>query len=200
MANISIEQWAKTPEGVETIESQKVFCIRGDLWQGHKQSAFRTNEDQMCTEELNSVIDVDGSMQKVWLKRQQRIGSRLDRKRREYNARQGELRRERTSIRDSIKEDKELGINASPADISQISEIDERMTRLRDMAQEQDLEKAKLAIGDVEPEPPPPELDHGKYNCIEPGCGTECPPSHKNPKMWLNGHMVKHRKRKVAAG
>jgi hypothetical protein len=199
MAQISIEQWAKTAEGIEMIESQKVFCVRGDLWQGYKQVAIRTHEDQLSTEELNEVAgvrDVDGTMSQVWFKRRQRIEGRLDRKRREYNARQKDLREERTAIRQSIKEDKELNIPASAADIAQITEIDERMKRLRDLAQEQELEKANIALGNVEPEPPPPPLDPGKYDCVE--CGLECPREHHNPKMWLNGHMVKHRR--AAAG
>jgi len=197
MPQISLQQWSKTPEGIEMIESQKIFCFAGDLWQGSKQCAFRTDEKLLMTEEFERIVDVDDSMPKMWFRRRQRIEGRLDRKKREYNKRRRELREERTSIRTSMKEDKELKIAPSPDDLAQIAEIDARQTRLRDLAGEQDLEKARIGMGDTPPEPEPePPQDPGAYCCD--GCGKDCPRDHKNPERWLRGHKITCKGRKAA--
>ena len=56
----TIQEWSKSPEGVELIESQRVFCIDGVLWQGFKKAAIRVDEGQLADEELDKVHDIDG--------------------------------------------------------------------------------------------------------------------------------------------
>jgi len=190
------KEWAKTPEGMSTIQEQTLFCLGGQVWQGYQGVAVRCPESLLETHELENVKDIDGSMERVWFRRRQRLESRYMRKSKEYDERRMQLRRERSSVRESIKEDKALGIEASDDDLQQIEKINARMARLRDLSQESEYEAAlaaedlakKAASGvPVEDTEPPP----AQVKCDE--CDAESPLG-KDPERWLRGHkMGKHR-------
>lgn len=184
------KEWAKSPQGMSIIQQETLFCLGGQVWQGHQGVAVRCPESLLETNELENVADIDGTMEKVWFRRRQRLESRYTRKAKEYDERRMMLRKERSAIRESIKEDKALGIEAADDDLDQIRRINERMARLKDLAHEHEYEAAKAAEeraanqGDTPMvEEPPPE----QVQCKE--CGMESPLG-KDPGRWLRGHMM----------
>ena len=190
MPRLDLKEWAKTPDGIEHIQGQKPFCVGGVLWQGYKGAAIRADESTMETEELQVVPDIDETMHEIWLKRRQRLEGRLQRKMDEYDKRRSLLRKERSDIRASMKEDKELGLGIAPDDIDQVKRINKRMERLVDLNKELDLEAAlvgeKIPVtasdDDETVEVPPVEV------C--PVCEKESPPGNSNPKKWLHAHNM----------
>ncbi len=216
---MDIKAWSKSPDGIAMVDSQKVFCIGSQLWQGFKGCAIRAHEDQLDTPELQELArerDVDGSMTAVWFRRRQRLESRYMRKSREYDDRSATLRRERNEIRQSVREDKADGMPPSPADLRSVRRIDVRMERLNLLHEE---EEARLALLHEKAGPnPPPELltdereltveqadlsnleivdagdkeEAAKYDpqtCPWPGCGKAVPPG-RHPGKWLRSHKL----------
>lgn len=184
---MDITHWAKTQEGLEVIEAQKPFVINGEMWQGYEKAAIRVHEDQLTDEEMTAVFDVDQTKERIWKTRLDRIQARLSRKNAEYGKRLVELRKERSGIKQSIKEDIEMGLQPSPSDLHEINEIDARMMRLRDLGKEKSLATAKEAHAPTAPEP---ELEGAaaQVQCVH--CEKISPESHHNPAGWLRGHHI----------
>lgn len=194
MANIAT--WVKTPEGVEMIESQKMFCINADIWQGWKGSCIRVTESQLEDKEMLEVEDIDDTMQRVWFARKNRLQGRVERKEAEYDTRRGILRRERNEIIESISKQKELGIDASPDDLDQLKRLDTRMKRLVDEGNRQRL---TLAIAKEDPETAAAVAAEKKLESIEcEHCHELSPEGHKNPAGWRTGHMIHCKAKKEA--
>lgn len=192
---MDIKEWAKTADGIDTIGTQNVFCCGGILWQGSRGAAIRCTEDALDTDELKRVRDVDGTMEKVWFRRHQRIESRYLRKAIEFDERRGKLRRERNEIRSSMKEDRELGLPVNPEDLDAIKRIDDRMGRLVQAKLEMDLKAAEL--GKLYGQDPPPD-NGGDVVLSEavgaspklvrcPKCDKEQPPG-RDGSRWLKAH------------
>lgn len=188
-----MQHWRKTSEGLEILESEKLFCLGGTLWMGNKKTPYPVQDSQATIDELSKAIDVDGTMQKVWFKRRQRLGGRHQRKSAEYNKRRAELRDERSKIRQSMKEDVGLGIKPNEDDARQIEEIDRRMLRLRDLASEEELQIAELALGEAaqKGEPESEVKPEPVVKCET--CEAMPPPGHHNPEGWLKGHVIQHK-------
>lgn len=194
MANIVT--WAKTPEGVEMIESQKMFCINAELWQGWKGSAIRVVESQLEDNEMSAIDDIDGTIQRVWFARRQRLEGRVERKEAEYDTRRGILRRERNEIIESISKQKEMGIDASPDDLDQLKRIDARMARLVDEGNRQRL---SLATAKQDPETAAAIAAEKKLDRVDcEYCQEVSPEGHKNPAGWRTGHMIHCKAKKEA--
>ena len=148
---LRIQEWAKTADGLEILEQQVLFVMQGTLWQGWGgKGCVYVHEGQATDEEIRDAIDVDGTKQKVWQERKSRLEGRNDRKMKEYDARRHELRKQRSEIVTAIQQQKSVGIEPSPDDLYQITRIDERMARLRDLIQEQELAVASLEEGHAE--------------------------------------------------
>lgn len=200
---MEIKDYLKTAESRAVIQEQGVFCVDGRLWQGYRGGPMPVEESQLSLEELKDVVDKDQTMHKVWFRVAQRLESRYDQKSNEYGKRRSTLRAEREAIRNSMKNDRELGIAPSPVDVSEIARIDRRMVRLADLKLEEDYIYAKdhsYAPGD---EPPPP-VDESvpETPVVEQGacpeCGALSPPGRDFDK-WLRGHKVGAHKQKKAA-
>jgi len=184
---MDITHWAKTQEGLEVIESQRPFCINGELWQGFEGAAIRIHEDQLVDKEIQTAVDVDATKERVWFVRKNRLEGRLERKKNEYSKRIMELRKEKNDLIQGFKDQKEIGLEPSAFDTKLLTEIDARMSRLQDLAKEKSLEIARAGGKEI-PEPP---------RDIPPG-GTQCsfckkvsPDGHHNPAGWLRGHHMK---------
>jgi len=190
MAKLSIQHWGKTPEGMELVESQKIFCIGGALWQGWKQVPIPVSEFQLSDVEMDDITDIDASMDRVWLGRRQRLEGRHSRKSAEYDKRRHELRVERSQIITSIKEARDLDMAPSPDDMDQIERINERMQGLVDLASQERLAKASIR---VDPSSAPEVLPG---TCEE--CGATQPADSKaDPVKWLRGHKMGSHKKAV---
>jgi len=212
---MDIKAWSKTPDGIAMVDSQKVFCIGTQLWQGFKGCAIRAMESQMQTRELQEVArerDIDDSMKAVWFRRTQRMESRFSRKAAEYDARGAVLRRERNEVRQNVREDKSDGLPPSPADLRTIRRIDKRMERLNLLHEEEEARLAALheragpnpdpALLTDERELTPEQLEgiedvpeHREPTAMEttcdwPGCEKTCPPDSKDPVRWLRMHRL----------
>lgn len=203
---MDIKAWSKTPDGIALVESQAVFCIGTQLWQGFKGCAIRAHEDQMTTPELQEVArerDVDDTMQAVWFRRKQRLESRYQRKANEYDARSAVLRRERNEVRQNIREDKADQLPPSPADMRTIRRIDTRMERLNLLHEEEEARLAALHEK-AGPNPPKEMLVDEREMTVEQRektdtpegavqscdvCGKAVPPG-KNPTSWLRAHRM----------
>ena len=205
---LNIKDWAKTAEGLNLIEQQTMFCIGGDLWQGYRKVAFKVNERQITDDEIESATDVDDTKGKVWFRRKQRLQGRHDRKTKEYSQRRMELRKERSSIVQSIKEQKEMGLAASPDDVRSIDEINERMTRLVDLESSEKLLFAKASVESAQAEEeakrledlnavaeakPMPKKKRVMVAAECDACGAKSPDQHPSPEMWLRGHRIHHK-------
>jgi hypothetical protein len=201
MARLDIKEWAKTVDGVETIQAQKPFCVGGQIWQGMDGAAFRCPEDVLTTDELKNAPDKDGTLSEVWRRRRQRLEWRIGRKQEDYDKTRRLLRQERNEIREAMKSDAEAKIPINPDDLEQIKRIDKRMARLNAVESESEAEISKMIVDGGTPERKT-ELDDAqkapkpKYTC--PRCEKEPPPDHPRPHMWLKGHNVqcslKHKK------
>lgn len=196
----NIQTWIKTPEGAETIESQIVFCLEGQLWQGWRKVAIQVTETLLTDEELDRVRDIDNSLSRVWFARRQRLEGIGEAKQREYDTRRSVLRQQRREIMSDIKEAKGLGIEPSPDDLAQLDRIDDRMKRLSD---ETNLLKLRHAHNRVHPEQVQAEKQRAdeekrarRLQC--PHCESISPEGHKNPPMWLKGHTMACKKAKAA--
>ena len=194
MANIVT--WAKSPEGVEAIESQKMFCVNAEIWQGWKGAAIRVSESQLEDEEMNAIDDIDETMQRVWFTRRQRLEGRLDRKEAEYDGRRATLRRERNELIDSIEKQKGAGYPASPDDMDQLTRIDTRMKRLVDEGNRQRLAHAKAKEDPETAAVVAAEKKLERVDCEH--CHEVSPEGHKNPSAWRTGHLMQCKARKKA--
>jgi len=196
---LSIQHWVKTQEAELVIDSQKIFCIGGILWQAHGRTPFKVEESDLTSEEMADVNDIDNTMQRQWKIRRDRIVARMDRKNKEYRKIRSVLREEKNKIRESLKGDKELGMDPSEADLEEIRDIDKRMLRLRDLGQETDREialvQSSTKTAEAAPEPEP-EAPAEQMAC--PYCQSKSPPGHKNPKAWISGHQMQCKARKEA--
>lgn len=191
---MSIQHWVKTQEAIEIIESQRVFCIGGELWQGFQRTPIRVHEAQLDDFEIDSALDIDSTLDKVRTNRRNRIEGRNERKRREYSDRRQELRQQRTSIRSSIKEAKDMGIPVSQDDLAALEEIERRMQRLIVLDKEL-KDEPPVEVSEPPPVYEPDELETGRVKCLV--CGEQAPEGHKRPKAWLRGHtMGKHKAKK----
>ncbi len=200
MNNMEFKDWAKTPDGVDAIGTAVPFCYNGELWQGFHGTAYRCQERNLETSELKAVIDMDNTIDKVWLTRHQRMEARFSRKAKEYDQKKAVLRRERNEIRVSIRGDKELGIPESPDDIVTIRRIDERMQKLSLLAEEEELKTAAMrgkseSLG-LSPEDVPLEKvveevaeTHIPKMCDWPDCEKMSPPG-KDPDKWVKAHKL----------
>ena len=184
----NIQTWVKTPEGIEKIESQEMFCISGDIWQGWKGTCIRVSESQLQDGEMEKVEDVDDTMSRVWFARRQRLQGRVERKEAEYDTRRATLRRERNEIIDSISKQKEMDISPSPDDLDQLKRIDVRMARLVDEGNRQRL---SIAEAKEDPETAAAIAAEKKLARVEcEHCKEVSPEGHKNPRAWRTGHMI----------
>jgi hypothetical protein len=196
---LDLRDFMKTAEARSIIGDNHVFCVGGLLFQGFRGGPMPVEEGQLTMDELKAVDDRDGTMHKVWFRVKQRLESRNDNKSIEYGKRRTVLRGERQQIRESIKHDKELGIQTSPADVDEIRRIDKRMSRLQDIGLEDDYEYAlahSVPASEIPAKPEPPKAEEAVPACAE--CGAAAPG--KDPQKWLRGHkMGKHGKRKKTA-
>jgi len=192
---LDIKDWAKTPDGIDTLGRQTVngmpviVCMDGKLWQGWKGVAIQVNENQITEKELESVLEKDDTIGDVLFRREQRMGSREDRKDKEMDKRRAEIRAEKHGVRQGIKDDKELGIPASAADIEQIGKMDQRMVRLTQRERSDELVRLRDKIAGRDSTKPVERL-----SCDM--CGKVAPDS-KNQERWLRGHKVGAHKPKV---
>jgi hypothetical protein len=207
MPQMDLRTWKTTPDGIAQIESEKHFCIGGMIWQGYRGVPIAPEERLVSTRELEEAADIDGSKAAIWKSRRQRIEARYLRKMAEYDERRAQLRRTRSEIRQSIREDKDLGLEASEDDLDQIKRIEQRMRRLVDLNKELDLEAACEAEREAGPaleeeggsETPKEEAAPQQVTCGH--CEKISPPGHKNPQGWLKGHeMGAHRNPMKKAG
>jgi len=190
---MNIQHWAKTEEGVQVIDSQKLFCIGGSLWQGYQKLALRVHDDQLSDDEMEQVRDVDDTMKKVWFVRRQRLEARVSRKMDEYDTRRQSLRAQRNEIIQSIKNNAELNIKRSPDDDAQLDRIDQRLGRLVDEARSVQL---KLAREKEDPDTAAKEAEERHLAPVQCVCGAISPDGHKNPAKWLTGHSIHCKSRK----
>jgi hypothetical protein len=203
---LDIKQWSKTVEGIQTIETQKTFCIGGVIWQGYMKTPVRVRETQLSDDEMKAVLDMDGTMNQAWVDRKRRIESRYERKAGEYSERGHKIRQEIQSIRNSIKEDKELGIVASEYDLAEISRLRKRQDRLRQLAEAKSMDLAEemvvktsapVEVDEVAPIVAATPDDPVQCTVADAAgniCGVWSPEGHLNPMKWLRGHKVgKHR-------
>jgi len=195
---LTIQHWIKTQEAEEVIDSQVIFCIGGVLWQPYGRTPFKVDENQLTSEELDAVRDIDQTLHRVWKNRSDRIVSRISRKNKEYSKLRAILRDEKNKIREGIKGDKELGITANSDDLREIEEIDKRMSRLRDLAQDGEAEIATLRTEQpkVEAQPAAEEPAAPAEQLICPDCMAKSPPGHANPDKWVRGHRMQCKARK----
>ena len=189
---MDIQQYAKTQEGVEVLESAKPFAINNQIWQGFKKTPIKVHESQLTDDEMEKLVDVDGTLRNVWATRRRRLEERVSRKNGEFMERLTQLRTQRNEIVTSIKNQRELGIPASPADEHQLKEIDRRMERLTTFPQVAQLVVATKHADDVPVEEavavPIPTDEVSGVEC--PHCGKAAPAGHKTPKKWLRGHNM----------
>jgi len=184
---LDLRAWARSPEGVEMIESQKPFVAKGEVWQGFDMQMMRTDESQLDDKEIVDLPDIDGTKEKIWFRRKQRLESRTMRKAEEYSKRRGELRTRRNEVLESIERMEKLGVERSPEDVYEIKQIDARMGRLLDAKGDLQLELAEKALetGKVED-----DLVEGEQPQLQAPCGKMSPRLHVNPKKWLSGHRM----------
>jgi hypothetical protein len=186
--SLPLNYWKKTMEGMQVIQEQKPFCLGGNLFQGYQGAPISIGESQLSDEEMQNVQDIDGTMARQWTIRRQRLESRYSRKMQEYDERRATLRDRRGKIRDGLKSDAETNIPPNPSDLAELERIDARMKRLEDMTTQESMKLAHLRVGEkVEEEVAPVVERHG---AICDHCQKESPPAHKNPKMWLKGHLM----------
>lgn len=84
---LSINQYLKTLQGRQMIESQELFCLNGKLYQGYNQRPIES-DFRLCTDaEIENAHDIDGSKQKVVDDRTQHYAATLNAKNRELSDR-----------------------------------------------------------------------------------------------------------------
>jgi hypothetical protein len=190
---LSIQHWIKTEEAQQLVADQVTFCIGGTLFQSHKQVPFVVHERNLTDEEMKSIVDVDGTINRIHMIRRQRLEARHREKGEEYARRRADVRERRSKIRQSIKEDMELKIAPSPADYKEIQECDDRMMRLQDLSTEESLAAAR-ALEAQETKPAEPVLEQyvapPKEQTTCPDSGSQSPPGHRSPDRWLRGHRM----------
>jgi len=96
---LAINQYVKTLQGRQMIESQELFVLNGKLYQGYNQRAVESVES-LCTEdEIQNAHDVDGSKQQIMDTRMRRLqGAKLAKDRELANRRKAEISNERDAL------------------------------------------------------------------------------------------------------
>ena len=96
---LAINQYIKTLQGRQMIESQELFCLNGKLYQGYNQRAVETLEGLYTEDELERAHDVDGSKPQIMATRRRRLEGALLAKNRELaNRRKAEISNERDAL------------------------------------------------------------------------------------------------------
>lgn len=187
-----INQWAKTDKAIQIIETQKPFCLEGVLYQGFNRTIIRVKESQLSDREMSELLDIDNSMERVWVQRKQRLEGRNERKVQEYAERKAKLRSDRNEIMTSIERQQKAGLPISPADSADIDRIDKRMSRLASLEAEASIKLASRKEGECQRTEVMPSGDL-RVECEF--CGEKSPADHEKPKKWLTGHRMgcKHR-------
>jgi len=181
---LTLQHWLKTQEGEETLASGELFCYEGRLWQG----PYSIHENDLETHEMSKVKDVDGTLERVWIQRRQRMESNFSQKEEEYSSRRVELITRRNEIMTAIEREKNLIGRASPAMLREIEKIDARMERI---SQAEAIDE--IALNQQKKQELPADIadlpqERVDATCV---CGKTSPPTHRNPKGWLSGHHMK---------
>jgi hypothetical protein len=190
---MDINTFCKTPEGVQMIQEQRaIFCIGGQLYQGYNQVPVEVSEVQLEDGELDAAIDVDGTKNRVWFARKQRLEGRYERKMQEYDKRRAMLREQRKGIVDGIMQAKASGIPASPDTDEELARIDDKMKRLAD---ESGRERLRFARDRHDPVAAEARVEAEKAAVVATRvecrvCGVLSPEGHGNPPMWRRGHEM----------
>lgn len=206
---LTLPYFVKTQEGQALIQDERVFCLAGKLYQGHKGAIIDVNFRQLQGE-WDRVVDVDETLERVRAAARQRESVRNLRKSRELAEREQKAAERELATLQLGKLRKELGLEGGEANL-------ERLEHLKSLIQKAEAplppEVPEDADIEIEPEPgkPKPVAEIVSKEQIEAMirdaekarpqvecslCGAKSPKHHKNPAGWLLGHnMGKHKKR-----
>jgi hypothetical protein len=106
---LTINQYMKTLQGRQMVESQDLFILAGKVYQGYDGKVMETTEDQIVETEIENAHDIDGSKQRVLDTRKRRLeGAALSKKRELAQRRKAEIATERDAL-ELIKLRREMG-------------------------------------------------------------------------------------------
>jgi len=96
---LTINQYVKTLQGRQMIETQEHFVLGGRLYQGFGQRAVEPTEDQLSEAELEGAHDIDGSKHQLLASRTRRLeAARLAKNRELAQRRKVEISAERDAL------------------------------------------------------------------------------------------------------
>ena len=84
---LAINQYVKTLQGRQMIETMEHFALNGKLYQGFNQRAVECTENLLTPEEIDAIHDVDGTKQRILDTRARRLEGAAQAKRRELATR-----------------------------------------------------------------------------------------------------------------
>ena len=76
---LTINQFAKTQEGMALIAEQKPFILNGLIYQGYEGALASCSEKQLTLEEIDAAPDIDGSRDRIYAARKDRVDGRVER-------------------------------------------------------------------------------------------------------------------------
>ena len=96
---VTINQYVKTLQGRQMVETQRHFVLNGKLYQGFNQRAVECDEKLCTVEELEGASDVDGTKSALMASRSRRLeGAKLSKDRELSGRKRAEIANERDAL------------------------------------------------------------------------------------------------------
>jgi len=208
--SVGLKQIAQTQEGAQLISSGKIFVLENTVFQGFRGGVYEVRPWQLSEDEIESMIDVDGTKKFVLGQIKAKEKARAEGNRREARDRENkEASAEFQALQLKELRDK-MGIEPAPAEEPQpnlgpslleqaaknpledkVNALTETVNKLAQVVLSQTSEKPhETEVSQIVTDPAPPE---SQVVCVD--CGKQSPPRHTNPERWLQGHRRgKHKK------
>lgn len=213
--SVGLKQLAMTKEGQDLIASGKAFVLENTVWQGFGGAAYTVRPWQLSEDELEVMLDVDGTKGFVLKQMAQAKSALAARNRRETldkENRESAAEFQALQLRD-LRE--KMGVKAPPLVVvepelgpslmeqasanplaERVEEVAGAVASLTDLV-ERMLDRPPAADPtDTDDEGHGPEFDAQINNdpappkpgtvCLD--CSKKSPPRHPNPERWLQGH------------
>lgn len=105
---LTINEFIKTVEGKTLVRDQVPFVLGGQTYQGYNGVPIDVPEKQMTDAEIEAAPDVDGTKDRIWFKRKQRLQSRELSRKKEMDERERIARQKRRDELELQKLEREL--------------------------------------------------------------------------------------------
>jgi hypothetical protein len=196
--SMQLTEFMKTAEGQQLLSVHGArFCIMGKIFESWRGAPVQCFEENLTTDEMGSIHDVDASLEQQWVRRRQRMESRFDRKEDEYSKRRVLLITQRNEMLKAIENEQSMFKSLpeekrpapSPALLKEIEKINSRMERISNAEAFDEIQMQKAKRQEL-----PEEVQQIPEAVVAqscPGCGKTPPPVHRNPDKWLGGHKLK---------